>query len=335
MECSNIQQKLSAYIEEILSPEERILIDEHLNSCHKCSQALSDLRKTMEYIKNLEEVEPPPWLTQKVMARIRSEAGPAKGVIQRLFYPLHVKLPIEVAATIAIAVTTIYIFRTIQPTGSFGPEVKLAKSPTEVASKTEPTLPVIARDEVPKQSQKTADSTIPKGEITSPSARKDSFTKPAEQPMPAKEPAITKGKPVEAPKAPAPVVRQEEDRPSVGTLAKGEAKHEVLPTPKLKAVIAEKKADSISLTVNVRDIMPAQIEIEKVITELGGKIIKTEYTENKNILISEIGSDKLKALFERLKLVGEFKEKEIDPLDRKGNIEIRIEIINTMTTPNQ
>jgi hypothetical protein len=59
------------------------------------------------------------------MARIRSEVKPKKGLVQKLFYPLYIKLPIQAVAAVLIAVTTLYIFKTIQP------EMKFVKVPSE------------------------------------------------------------------------------------------------------------------------------------------------------------------------------------------------------------
>lgn len=125
MECHDIREKLSAYIEGLISSEEKLRIDEHLKACQHCSESLADLKKTLEYVRNLEEVEPPPWLSGKVMATVRSEAEQKRGILQRLFYPLHVKLPIEALAAIFIVITTVYVFKTMQP------EMKLAKAPSE------------------------------------------------------------------------------------------------------------------------------------------------------------------------------------------------------------
>src|SRR4030043_1068432 len=104
MKCQDIQQMLSAYVEGIVPPEEKMLVDEHLTSCQKCNESLSDLRKTIDYVHSLEDVEPPAWLTQKVMAKIKAETEPKKGIIQKLFYPLHIKLSLEVVVTALIAV---------------------------------------------------------------------------------------------------------------------------------------------------------------------------------------------------------------------------------------
>jgi hypothetical protein len=125
MECHDIREKLSAYVEGLVSSEEKLLIEEHLKVCQHCSESLADLKETLEYVQNLEEVEPPPWLTGKVMATVRSEAEQKRGILQRLFYPLHVKVPIEAFAAIFLVITTVYIYKTMQP------EMKLVKAPSE------------------------------------------------------------------------------------------------------------------------------------------------------------------------------------------------------------
>ena len=125
MECHDIREKLSAYVEGLISSEEKLLIEEHLKVCQHCSESLADLKKTLEYVQNLEEVEPPPWLTGKVMATVRSEAEQKRGILQRLFYPLHIKVPIEAFAAIFLVITTVYIYKTMQP------EMKLVKAPSE------------------------------------------------------------------------------------------------------------------------------------------------------------------------------------------------------------
>ena len=74
MECRSIEEKLSAYLENQLSSEEKMQVAEHLKTCAKCSLSLNDLKKTVAYTQGLEEIEPPPWLARTVMARVRSES---------------------------------------------------------------------------------------------------------------------------------------------------------------------------------------------------------------------------------------------------------------------
>jgi len=288
MDCAAIQEKLTAYLEGMISPEEKLVIDEHLTLCQKCRESFADLKKTMEYVKNLEDVEPPAWLTQKVMERIKTEVKPKKGILQKLFYPLYIKLPLEAAAAILIVVTALYIFKTIHP------EVKIPKVPSEEVLTQ---VPSVEKEKIP------------------------------EKPTPAKKPE-TMDKAREARR----IEKQYEIRPSVGASEKDELKKEVLSRePKAKALTERKEI--INLTVNVKDIKTTSKEIEKVLMQLNGKIIKTESFDNRDIISAELDSKQVEKLMEKLKLIGEVKEKEVAFETREGYIEIKIEMVKTPTQP--
>ena len=165
MECQDIRKNLSAYLEGMVAPEDQELIDQHLASCRACSTALYELNRTGEVLKKLKEVEPPPWMTQKIMARVREEAEPKKGFIQKLFYPLHVKVPLEAFATVLIAVVAVYVFKAVEP----------QMKDLQVPSVREP---VIARQEAPYPAKAPAAET----------------QAPQEKAVPQETPAKTKGK---------------------------------------------------------------------------------------------------------------------------------------------
>jgi hypothetical protein len=298
MECSDIQKKLSAYLEGIIPSEEKGVIDEHLKACQKCNESLADLKKTLEYVQNLQEIEPPPWLTQKVMASVRSEAEAKRGIFQRLFHPLHIKLPIEALATILLAVATIYVFKTTQP------EMKRTKElPAE-------TIPRILVQEKEKTSALDETEPLP--------------AKPAEEFMLAEEREIPAGKSLEAPEAPR-VAKRDKVEPSAGALGKREYKRKAL-SPDFKGALIEKEEGALRLTINVKDIETAGREIEKAFVKLGGKIIKKEYFDQRNIIVAELDSKKVEDLFEKLTILGEVKEKALTLEGREGDIEIRIEV---------
>jgi len=299
MECSDIQEKLSAYMEGIISHGEKVLIDGHLKACQKCSGSLADLKKTLEYVQNLEEVEPPPWLTGKVMASLRSEGAPKRQIFQRLFYPLHIKLPIEALATIFIAVATIYVFKTMQP------EMEGAKAPpAEITSR------------IPLQ-EKEKTSPLDEG--------KPLPAKPTEKFMFSEEREISPGKSLEPPKAPARIAKRDEVEPSADAIGKREYKRKAL-SPELRAALVERERKGVSLTIDVKDIETAGREIEKAFMKLGGKIIKKEYFDQRNIIAAELDAKKVKDLFEKLNVLGEVKEKALTLETWEGDIEIRIEI---------
>lgn len=314
MECKNIQGKLSAYIEGLIPSEEKRGIEEHLGSCEKCKDSLIDLRKTIEYVHNLEDVEPPSWLTQKIMANVRAEVKPKKGIIQKLFYPLYIKLPIEAVATVAIAIVAMYIFKTIQP------EIKLAKAPSEV------TAPQILPQEK-EILQKDKENVIPP---SPPLAKEVKEGFKAEQPMPAKKPELM-AKYAEEQKAAAPITKQDKVTPLAGapSTTNDELKREVFSVAPETKALAGKITVRITFSINVKDIELAQKEIGNIVTELGGKISKTELLENKIILFTELNSKKIEDLNKKLSLIGEAKKKETALEAMEDKVEVSIEIVKS------
>ncbi len=138
MNHDEIRHKLSEYIDGSITAEEKTAIDEHLKTCGACSNALGELQKTIEHIKTIEEAEPPVWMTQKIMAKVRSEGAEQKSWFRRLFFPLSVKIPIQAVAVLFLAVGAFYIYRSIQP--SYGP----AEAPVKVLEAGKETTPIPA-----------------------------------------------------------------------------------------------------------------------------------------------------------------------------------------------
>ena len=119
MEHNDMRHKLSEYLDGSITAQEQAEIEAHLRTCQECETALNDLRKTIEQIKAIEEIEPPAWMTQKIMAKVRAEAEEKKSIFQRLFYPLIVKQPIQAVAVLFLAVTAFYIYQDIHPTAKY------------------------------------------------------------------------------------------------------------------------------------------------------------------------------------------------------------------------
>ena len=115
MECGKIREMLAPCLEGAVTPEQRLAVGEHLSSCGECKAAMEDLKKTMALVKGLEEVEPPPWLSQKIMACVREEAEKRGGILRRFFFPLHIKVPLEVFATFLIVGLVAYVYKTTAP----------------------------------------------------------------------------------------------------------------------------------------------------------------------------------------------------------------------------
>ncbi len=325
MECSDIREKLSSYLDGALSPEERSKIEDHLKSCAGCSAQLADLRRTIEHIKGLEEIEPPAWMTQKIMAKVHEESQRKKGILQRLFYPLRIKVPLEAVATLLIVGLALYIYRDINP------EVKLAKAPTEEAS------PEILQKEIIREDRigpikKSEEKNISQEVAIAPE-------KPARETTQGKSEAKDKIE-AAAPKAPEPqkkfefAYKEQKAAPASATEAaksaagamRQETKREVAQAvPGMKAAV-EGKTESMGLTVKVRDLEGAAKEIEKTVAALGGEIIERQSLEGRKIFVAELNSARLNDLREKLKSIGEVKE--IGKIkEGEGMLKVNVELI--------
>ncbi len=150
-QCGDIENKLSAYVDGVLSASEKKLVEEHLVNCSGCCITLSELKKTEDVLHSLEAVDPPPWFTQKVMARVREEATSKKGILEKLFYPFHIKIPIEVMATCLVAILVFSVYRTTAPEmkAIHESQVSSTTAPQELARKELDGPPPAARKSSP------------------------------------------------------------------------------------------------------------------------------------------------------------------------------------------
>lgn len=307
MECKDIQKRLSAYLEKAVSPRQKTAIDAHLKQCKRCRQALADLKRTIEYVQRLEEVEPPAWLAQRVMARVRAEAEEKPGIVKRLFYPIHIKLPLEAIAVIFIAVGAIYIFKTMQP------QMQLAKIPTET------------KEMAP------APATAPKKEApAAPSKKEPAPATAGDQLMYEKRMGTQAERSMGKAKAPAKTMEREA-APAAGTAYRDESDHRGLLAPQAVSPkrAAVGKTQEVRFFITVKDLDTASRDIAETLRQLGGRAITTEPLKNKAVIGAEINVNKLQELTDQLHLIGEVQEKGLAMETREGNVEIRIDLEKT------
>ena len=108
--CKDIENDLPLYDEGVLSAARKQAVEEHLAECAACRKELAYLRKTSELMDHLTAVEEPPWFQQKIMARVREASG-KKSMAQKWFHSLRMKIPVQMMATLVIAVLAVYIYR--------------------------------------------------------------------------------------------------------------------------------------------------------------------------------------------------------------------------------
>ena len=240
MEHNDIRHKLSEYIERSLTDRERSDVEIHLRTCDQCSRALAELQKTIEHIKSVEEIDPPAWMTQKIMAKVRAEAEERKGLFHRIFYPLAIKLPIQAIAVLFLTITVFYVYQNAQLSQK-GPETPIAEFADErpASQKSKPKDQLAKADASAKRSYHAPQSPEYKSldmkleyEKPSPPALQGRGAAPASAPARPAEPSMPAGNGAESKKdaaavpsaAPSPV--REQTRVAQGTIAQLEDKEQ-------------------------------------------------------------------------------------------------------------
>lgn len=313
MECSTVQKKLSEYIDRAIPPKECKIIEEHLISCKKCTLEFEEMKNSIEHVRNLEEIEPPPWLKNKIMAKVMEEAEEKKGILQKLFCPFNLKIPLRVAAVIVIAAVSVFLIKEMQP------EIKEIKT-LEFPQKEAPSLVTEEKESVQKK------------DIKKPLKKTEKSIKQAEKPLPAAEKdSFVTAKPS------GPIMFEHKKEASAGKEAdtfkdefKSEEKNQAVELKKKttrQGVKSEVTAENVKYTVYVKDSGKALDNIEKIIVRLGGKIVKKMPLEDKILILAELNMKKEAELLERLNLTGEVQKKSGTLHLKYDVIIIRIEII--------
>jgi hypothetical protein len=340
MTCNEIENRLPAYLEDLLSPEERKGITGHLTSCPRCSLVFADLKKAEQLVRGLGEVEPPPFFEQRIMSRVREEAGQKQGILRRLFYPLHIKVPIQTLAMLLVAVLAFHVYQ------QGDPEMKqMAPLPIPLIE--------LGKDQVPAESPKTLVSSsavtpvkrAPAGDL--PEKNRQRFVAPPFENS-GKEERITDSRaPIreERPSAMKPadpvMAVREKDVPPVGAEALSKAQDRAgkqdadkaletllpeqkrkekmtdtgaaagessktmsTPSPPRMTAAAAIKRSVMDLTIQVRDTDVAIREIEARLGQVDARIIERQHRNGSEFLKAEIAAQNVSALLDLLEAVG-------------------------------
>ena len=113
MECSQIKELLSDYMDGILDKETADLVEKHLETCKDCREELASLRAISEELSSLESVEAPADFLNKVHERIEQRSWVSR-VVRRLLVPTRFKIPFQLATAAAMAVLVFSLFNVMQ-----------------------------------------------------------------------------------------------------------------------------------------------------------------------------------------------------------------------------
>lgn len=68
MNCEQVEELLSAYLDNMLAPEERRQVAVHLQTCHSCAEVLADYRRNDALLKHLPRVVPDAALRERIFS---------------------------------------------------------------------------------------------------------------------------------------------------------------------------------------------------------------------------------------------------------------------------
>ncbi|MBW2059589.1 MAG: zf-HC2 domain-containing protein [Deltaproteobacteria bacterium] len=114
MECERVRELLSEYIDGLLDQETRALVEEHLSSCEGCREELASLEALVEELGSLEPVRAPGDFLERLHERIEARFTLGK-LIRVLFVPVRIKVPLEAATALAIAILVLGGLYTYRP----------------------------------------------------------------------------------------------------------------------------------------------------------------------------------------------------------------------------
>jgi hypothetical protein len=109
MECHEVSDLLSAYIDGELDPVESKSVVNHLSGCNFCRQELSELQQTINLLHELPDLAPPPDLCLRVMNRIKAEPKKRMWLKSRRWFSFG-----AVAAAILLFIVSAKVFSSDQ-----------------------------------------------------------------------------------------------------------------------------------------------------------------------------------------------------------------------------
>jgi hypothetical protein len=114
-ECFKIEDHLSEYMDDVLDSKTKIMVEEHLKACEACQGEFNALKSLASKLQRLEPVQAPANFLAQVHGRL-SPPSKARRWLDSLFYPLPVRIPIQIGAIATATVALILALHLIKPT---------------------------------------------------------------------------------------------------------------------------------------------------------------------------------------------------------------------------
>ena len=336
MDHSSIRDKLSDYIDDAVTPQERSVLDAHLSGCSECRDALHELKRTIEQVKQLEEVDPPAWMTTKIMATVREEAARKRSVFQRVLDSFIILRPVSIIAVLFLTITAYYLYNANIPVDQpyETPMASPAKhKPSVAAGGTVRTESV--HDKTTSRSKEISHAPGYQSldmkmeyEKPQPPALKDEAAPPTPGPpteQARQRSADSTGLPAAPPHSQAPAIMQER---LIGAGVSAASAPQAAAGKRAAAVASQAgPGQQFGFMISVKDMDSAAREVERAVKDVEGEIIAADQTDKARVYTVRIGSRRMGDLTDRLKRIGKMEKPLTDAGAGEYRTEIRIELV--------
>jgi hypothetical protein len=110
MTCHDARERFSALVDDALEADTRAGLDAHLATCGDCRRELQRFRDTLSLLHGVAPVRAPAGFVDRVLEAARPAPWPRR-LARGLFLPWPVKLPMEAAAIVLVAVGVALVYR--------------------------------------------------------------------------------------------------------------------------------------------------------------------------------------------------------------------------------
>lgn len=114
MECSEIKTHLSAHLDSALDARTDKILEAHLAGCNACRQTKATLQSVVREVSVLESAKAPDDFLEQLHARLDSSFA-LRNQMRKLFSPLHIKLPLQLATATALGFIIFFMVQTQEP----------------------------------------------------------------------------------------------------------------------------------------------------------------------------------------------------------------------------
>jgi len=365
MTCDEIKKTLPAYMDGELPSGDMDRTSRHLSTCTDCSREFAELKTMAGLLKDLPDIEPPPFFEQRIMSRIREDAESKTGILQKFFYPLHIKIPIQAVATVLVAVLAFYVYR------GGDPEIKqIAPLPVPMTERrqTETASPrnnITTAKKIPAPEIHEKDAGLKHTpSFTAPPPAQTALAPVKDEPVASPAPASREAPSPSSAGSTVPKVVQEkmmkESDDQVINQRQAMSPHldlgKTLDAKALKAENKEKDAETVSsmkkagsiaaaptvsstrsgtsqtaslsdMTLHVRDLPQAYQDIEKCVHDFDGRIVERRHVSGKDIVKIEMDALHVPDLLHRLQDIGQAIRHQKRSVLSQGKTIVFIEIV--------